>query len=95
MTKIYDRTIFELTWGAGIISTQPRHFGPCNMADAAVRFSERVVELDRDPLIGAAWVRLKRLPDSIYPKGLDLVYWTKTSNERPTIEGAFYPEDVK
>jgi len=93
--KLYDKTIFELSSGGRDGEQVPtRYFGPCDMADACVRFSERVLDLDRDPSVGGAWVHLKRLPDSVYLQGMWLASWTKVSNERPTIEGALSPEAV-
>lgn len=50
--------------------------------DAFVRFSERVVELDRDPHFDGAYVRLEREGNSTA-----FAHWTKTSNESPTAEG--------
>jgi hypothetical protein len=92
---VHQQTIFELSSGGRDGEQTPtRYFGPCDMADAAVRFSERVIDLDRDPEVSGAWVHLKRLPDSVYPEGQWLVSWTKVSNERPTIEGALSPETV-
>lgn len=92
---MYDKTIFEVSSGGHVGDKVPaRYFGPGDMADACVRFSERVIELDRDPVVGAAWVQLTRLPDSIYPNGLQLAAWTKVSNERPTSDGALTPDSV-
>ncbi len=86
-------TIYKLTWGAGgHIQQQVRFFHATHAADAAVRFSERVLEMDRHPDISAAYASLERLPDSIYPKGLHLLAWTKTSDERPTVEGELTAE---
>lgn len=96
MTTIYTKTIYEISSGGngGEKDTPSRYFGPSNMADACVKFSERVIELDRDPTVGAAWVHFKRLPDGIYPEGQFLVGWTKVSNERPTPDGALSPDEV-
>lgn len=66
--KQYPVTIYELSWGANG-PEQVRYFHCGNSSDVCVRFSERVVELDRDPKIGGAWVHLSRLPDSIFPEG--------------------------
>lgn len=86
-------TIYKLTWGAGgHIQQQVRFFNPNYFSDAAVRFSERVLEMDRNPDISAAYASLERMPDSIYPKGLSLLAWTKTSDERPTVEGELSAE---
>lgn len=85
-------TIYELSWGAsGHIPEQRRYFPPDRQTDAVVRLSERVLEMDRNPEIWAAWAALKRLPDSINPEGMTLVHWTKTSDERPTDEGSETP----
>lgn len=82
-------TIYKLTWGAGgHVPKTVRFFEAMQGNDAAVRFSERVLELDHNPVISGAYVHLERLPDSIYPKGMWILGWTKTSNERPTAEGA-------
>jgi hypothetical protein len=81
-------TTYELTWGCNGKPTQTRYFDQFEQCDAVVRLSERVLEMDRDPEIYAAYASLKRLPDSIYPEGECLVAWTKTSDERPTAEGA-------
>ncbi len=78
MTKI---TIYELTWGSDRGHKGARYFRPEDQASAATRFADRVVELDRDSLVGAAWVHLKRLPDSVCPEGQTLVAWTKISDE--------------
>jgi hypothetical protein len=92
---VHKITIFELSSGGRDGEKTPtRYFGPCDMADACVRFSERVMDLDGDPKVGGAWVHLKRLPDSIYPEGQTLVAWTKVSNERPTSEGMLSPEAI-
>jgi hypothetical protein len=79
-------TIYELSWGGGRAIGQTRYFRPEHQCDAAVRLAEKIVELDRGP-DSCAWAALKRLPDSVYPEGLTLVSWTKTSDERPTHEG--------
>lgn len=93
---MYDRTIYELTSGGRHSQPeQARYFGPCNASDAFVRASERILDLDHDDSVGGAWVHLKRLPDSIYPEGLPLIYWTKTSNESPTSDGELAPSGVK
>ena len=90
---IYSKTIFELTSsGKDGRNVPPRYFGPNKISDACVRFSEAVVSLDSDPSVGGGWVALKRLPDNIYPEGMHLLHWTKTSNERPTSDGALSPE---
>jgi hypothetical protein len=80
-------TQYELTWGNQRESAQTRIFEPFEECDAAVRLSERILEMDRDTTLSAAWACLRRLPDSIYPDGITLVSWTKTSDERPTAEG--------
>ena len=85
-------TVYKLTWGAGgHVPETVRYFGPTDGTDVAVRFAERVVALDGNPSIGGAYVHLQRLPDSIYPKGMCLLAWTKTSNERATRDG--YPTE--
>jgi hypothetical protein len=79
-------TIYELSWGSAGSEGGKRYFRGVEDSDAAVRLAERICELDRGDA-RAAWVALKRLPDSIYPNGLTLVIWTKTSDERPTVVG--------
>ena len=69
------------------MESQTRYFKPFLENDAVTRFADRVAQFDRDPSVSAAWVCLERLPDSIFPKGAQLVSWTKTSDERPTAEG--------
>ena len=86
-----DRTIYELTHGSNSGTGEARYFDPFEQCDAAVRTAERILELDRDEAVWAGWVHLKRLPDSIYPEGMTLISWTKTSNERPTAEGRLAP----
>jgi hypothetical protein len=77
-------TRYELTWGAsGVVEpSQKRMFDAPYGNDAIVRFSERVVELDRDARVSAGWVHLNRLS----PDG-HIAAWTKTSDECPTKEG--------
>jgi len=87
-------TIYKLSWGGGGNPNQHRYFNAQYATDAAVRFSERVLEFDRDPNISAAWVHLERRPDSVYPEGMYLLAWTKTSDERPTKHGAIMEADA-
>lgn len=88
----YAATIYKLTWGAaGHVPEQTLYFHCTHAADVAVRFAERVLEMDRNPAIGGAHASVERLPDSVYPAGMHLLGWTKTSNERPTVEGATLP----
>lgn len=87
-------TIYKLSWGGGPNPNEERFFRPEHSTDAAVKFSERVSEMDRDPNLSAAWVHLSRLPDSIYPQGMGLITWTKTSGERPTRAGFLTAEEA-
>lgn len=91
--KPYPVTIYKLSWGSNG-PEQVRYFHCVNASDVCVRFSERVVELDRDPAVGGAWVCLARLPDSIYPDGMHLMAWTKTSDESPTRNGVATPDEA-
>lgn len=84
-------TTFKLSSGANGRTHEDRYFPAFLEADAWVRFSERLLDLDRDPEIDAAWVSMERLPDSIYPEGQHLAAWTKCSNEGPTSEGTLAP----
>ncbi|MGJ0505589.1 MAG: hypothetical protein ACR652_00355 [Methylocystis sp.] len=79
-------TLYELTWASDGFGGAPRYFTFDRQSDAAVRLAERICELDRGAASGA-WVILKRLPDTVYPQGMTLVAWTKTSDERPTHAG--------
>lgn len=87
----YPMTIYELSSSDG---EPTRYFGPSEHTDACVRASERILDLDRDASVGGGYVHLKRLPDSIYPDGVTLLAWTKTSNERPTLMGAVSVEEL-
>lgn len=81
-------TIFKLTWaGYEGVPEQSLYFKPFELSDAAVRFSQRLVELDNDENVSAAYVNLSRLPDNIYPNGIDIFAWTKMSNEHPVAVG--------
>lgn len=80
-------TIYELTWGSTDVPRETRYFTPDHGTDAVMRLAERVLELDKAPA-NAAFASLSRLPDSIYPEGMTLASWTKTSDERPTDEGS-------
>lgn len=93
-TKVYDKTIFEVSLGSNVSDTEMRYFGPTELPDAAVAFSEAVVFMDAIDEYQSAWVALKRLPDSIYPEGVHILHWTKVSNERPHSLGALSPDDI-
>jgi hypothetical protein len=80
-------TIYVLTWGSSDVPRETRYFTPDHGTDAVMRLAERVVELDKAPA-NAAFASLSRLPDSIYPEGMTLASWTKTSDERPTDDGS-------
>ena len=88
-------TIYKLSWsGVGGEPNRERFFRPEHLPDAAVRFSERVLELDRNPNVSAAWVHLDRLPDSIHPQGAGVLAWTKCSDERETRAGFLTDEEA-
>lgn len=84
-------TRMKVSWGAfGVVEpAQARLFGSSAWNDATTQFANRVVELDRDPKVSAAWVRLEMIgPNGVHePKA----YWTKTSDETPTTEGEVCP----
>jgi len=80
-------TTYELTYGANGEETTTLHFDAFHYTDAITRFAEAVVRLDADPEQWAAHAALKRLADDHFPEDRTAVAWTKTSNERPTIEG--------
>jgi hypothetical protein len=78
-----DQFAYELSWGAaGHVDSQRRQFTAWEASDAIVRLAERVLEMDGNAKIWAAWATLRRIAD-----GAMLVCWTKTSDERPTAEG--------
>lgn len=79
-------THFELRWGSERDEEQRRYFPAHQQCDAAVRLSERIVALDGDASIRAAFASLVELPT-----GRTLVSWTKCSDERPTSEGDLDP----
>lgn len=80
------KTVYELVWGSDRAPEQRRYFEPTRHTDAVVRLSERVIEMDRDPNVSAAYASLRQLPE-----GNTLAAWTKTSDERPTDEGSETP----
>lgn len=92
--RALGRTVWSLEWGGGDVPNQTRYFDTSRETDAIVRMSQRVVELDGNDKISAAWVHLKRMPDSVFPDGQLLAAWTKTSDERPTDEGAMSIDDL-
>lgn len=85
-------TIYKLSHGSDRTEAVVRYFTAAHQCDAAVRLSEAIVALDGDKAVHAAWAHLERLPDSVYPEGVSLVSWTKTSDERPTADGFETPE---
>lgn len=76
-----SKTVFELTCGCAIAPERVRYFGPTESNDAAQRFAEHVASLARNEGVTAAYVILKRLPDSINPEGVTLMAWTKVGGE--------------
>lgn len=87
-------TIYQLSWGSSDLSEQTRYFGASYETDANYRAAQRIIELDT-ALAFAAYVTLRRMPDEHMPNGQTLIAWTKTSNERPTIDGEPRIEDVQ
>ena len=81
-----NQTIYKLSWGGGV-DTGIRYFDVNHQCDAYVRLAEHITALDQSPTLSAAWVHLERLPDTVFPEGMGLVNWTKTSDERPTSDG--------
>lgn len=92
--KTYPKTIFELKHGSNRNPDTIRYFGPTHLSDACTRFAEAVQAMDKDKETTAGYATISRLPDSIYPDGLGLVAWTKTSDERETEAGALSPNDL-
>ncbi|TJV51168.1 MAG: N-acetylmuramidase family protein [Mesorhizobium sp.] len=80
-------TVYALTWGSSDIPKETRYFTFDHQSDAVARLAIAVLALDQAPA-NAAYASLSRLPDSVYPDGMPLVAWTKTSDERPTDEGS-------
>lgn len=80
-------TTYELTYGANGEATTKLRFDAFHYTDAITRFAESVVRLDADPNQWAAHAALKRLADECSAEDQILVAWTKTSNERPTVDG--------
>jgi hypothetical protein len=89
------QTVFEVSWGSSDVPQERRYFTCFYESDAVFRFAEKVLELDHAPA-NAAYAALRRLPDTVYPDGMHLAAWTKTSDERPTGEGSIeIPPDPK
>lgn len=75
-------TIYRVRWGNGLGVLETRYFRPEHATDAAMMFGQAILRMEQSAS-SACYVGLKRLPDSVYPEGLDLAHWTKTSDERP------------
>lgn len=78
-------TKYELSWGAAKVHPEQRRLFHANRGetnDAMTRYAEKIVELDRDERVWAGWVRLRQIEPAHFDIG-----WTKTSDERPTVEG--------
>ncbi len=90
VTKSFTMTVYELSFG-GDSNRGTLFFPAIYLNDAITKFSEKVVEFDRDPKVRAAWVHLKRLADNIIQEDTSFAGWTKTSDERPTYEGCTAP----
>jgi hypothetical protein len=92
MTKQYPMTIWKLSWGSGPIN-ETRYFPTHKNNDVLVMFAHKVQMFDGDPTVSAAWVHFGRCPDSVYPDGMTLAAWTKTSDECATVAGFKTPEE--
>jgi hypothetical protein len=77
----------KLEWGSAN-GPGSRYFNVGNINDAVTRAAAKVVELDKDPTLSAAFVRLT------YTDGQHIFGWTKTSDERPTREGVETAEEA-
>jgi hypothetical protein len=77
MTPLY-KTILVVTWGYNQDPEQRLYFQASEQADAAYRFSEKIIELQADTAKVSAYVTLERLPDGKYPDGCILCFWTKS-----------------
>jgi hypothetical protein len=86
-TKRYQKTIYQVSYGCNGQERIDRYFAPWRLPDALLYFSKWVVTLDRDTAIGAAWVNIGQLPDSIHMEGRGIAHWTKVSNEGPVSDG--------
>lgn len=78
----------ELSFGSDKHKTETLFFKPQHFNDAVTVFSNKVVELDGDDDVSAAWVRLIGLPDAVNAEVRHIAAWTKTSNERITFTGS-------
>lgn len=77
-----NEQLYRLAYGGP--NPETRDFPVAKMNDAVTRFSDKVIELDRNPDVHAAWVTITLiLPEN----QMTLLAWTKTSDECPTIEG--------
>lgn len=91
--KVYGGTILKVEWGSSSHPKQVRYFGPRHSPDAIQCFAKAVEMMDADK-DRAAWASIERLPDSIYPKGMQLLGWTKVSDERDIHKGCLTPQQA-
>jgi hypothetical protein len=82
---------YEVSWGGSGSNLEyeggKRFFPQHKYVDALVMVAHRILQLDGDPLLGAAWVNMILLEFSEDNKSTGYLGWTKCSNERPTSGG--------
>jgi hypothetical protein len=86
-----SKFIYEVAWGGSGVTLEyaggKRFFPQHKMVDALVMIAHKIVALDADPLLGAAWAQLSLIEFSENRKSEIQLGWTKCSNERPTTAG--------
>lgn len=91
-----SKCIYEVAWGGSGANLEyaggKRFFPQHKLIDAQVMVAHKLVALNADPLLGAAWAQLTLIEFSENRKSEILLGWTKCSNERPTSAG-FKTED--
>ncbi len=93
---MFKATVYALIWGSDRqVEEETRFFTVSQYVDAVVRFSERVVDLDRDPDVHGAYVHLVQLASSGIPEDRQHACWTKCSNEGPTTDGYATEEEAR
>ena len=76
---IFDKTIFVVETGGtrdGVAFSGVRYFKPGQGSEAAAMAAYWISEAGSDPGVTAAWVNMRRLPDSVFEAGMFLLAWT-------------------
>ena len=84
------KTVYQVAWGCDNGDTGILYFPVLYYGDAVLRFSEKIVTMDKDDQISAAWACLTL----VKPEIQSIATWTKTSDERPTHEGYVTAEEA-